>query len=406
MSRRRYTIGLVVPELSHSGGVQSVASFLKDVILESSEYTIKVISLSASSTDSVSALVKNPLTLLRGPQISVRTWSALSVTHVGAWLGELEFMRYQSRDALAESIKECDLIQVVCGGPAWANAVIGLGKPVSLQCATRTIIERRRRDSKVRRPLDLWRKWMTRITDYYDNRALRKVDAIQVENPWMLEYAQKVNRGRGVDIQYATPGVDETVFFPLVPRKSHSTPYILCTARFDDPRKNIELLLEAYALLPMDVRSNTTLKLAGLSSPPPSFWARAIELGLDNSIDYVKNPDKKHLIRLYQNASVFALPSDEEGLGIVLLEAMSCGIPVVSTMSGGPDGIITHGVDGFLTPLNDAQSMSLYLHALLQDSELNIKMGAAARGKILRDYSKPVTQLKFLAVWRRLLTEP
>jgi glycosyltransferase involved in cell wall biosynthesis len=47
---------------------------------------------------------------------------------------------------------------------------------------------------------------------------------------------------------------------------------------------------------------------------------------------------------------VFALSSDEEGLGIVILEAMACAIPVVATKCGGPDGIITDGKDGYLIP--------------------------------------------------------
>ena len=51
---------------------------------------------------------------------------------------------------------------------------------------------------------------------------------------------------------------------------------------------------------------------------------------------HVARPSRADLIRLYQGADVFALSSDEEGLGVVLLEAMACGVPVVAPGVGGP----------------------------------------------------------------------
>ena len=61
---------------------------------------------------------------------------------------------------------------------------------------------------------------------------------------------------------------------------------------------------------------------------------------------------------MYQRAAVFALPSDDEGLGIVILEAMACGVPVVATRCGGPEDIITDGTDGFLVPRYDAGALA------------------------------------------------
>jgi glycosyltransferase involved in cell wall biosynthesis len=399
-------IALVVPNLPEGGGVPAVAAFIKDVILDSTRFDLKVISLSSSSSDPDSALFRQPSQFMSGPTCSQKVWLDLPVTHVGAWAGELEFMRYQPRDTLADAVADCDLIQVVCGGPAWANALIGLGKPVSIQCATRTRVERRRRDADPKSPADYWRKAMTRITDYYDDRAMKRADAIQLENPWMLDYASALNVGRNVDIRYAPPGVDESAFVPLDARKPDQDPYILCVARLDDPRKHIELLLEAYALLPADTRAKVRLRLAGSSGPPAQFWQRAAQLDLADRIEYIARPSQLELVRLYQQAAVFALSSDEEGLGVVILEAMACGVPVVSTRSGGPDGIITDGVDGYLTPLNDAKSLSERLHALLSDTELNQRMGHKARETVNRRYSRAVTGAAFISVWDGLYQAP
>lgn len=244
---------------------------------------------------------------------------------------------------------------------------------------------------------------MTTVTDRLDDRALRRADAIQVENPWMLDYARGINAGRDVDIRYAPPGVDARAFSPAPSRDLENDPYILCVGRLGDSRKNIGLLLQAYARLPMVVRDTTRLVLAGADSPPDSFWQRADALGVRDRITLVEHPDQSALIRLYQQAAVFALPSDEEGFGMVVIEAMGCGIPVVATRCGGPDGIIADGEDGFLVPRDDAGAMAERLARLLDDPELNAAMGTTARATVERRYDERVAGAAFIDVWDRLL---
>lgn len=401
--RRLPTLGLVVPSLAQGGGVPSVARFVKDAALRSGRYQLKLVSLAVSSRDPVHLGLTRPGSWFRGATVAPGEWEGLPYVRVGAVAGEFEFQRYRPTNALRRALHDCELIQVVCGSPAWANAVCGMGKPVAVQCATRAKVERRRRDGS---PLGLagqWRKLMTRVTDRYDDRALRSVDAIQVENPWMLEYAERVNAGRKVDVRYAPPGVDARAFHPSPTRDLAFDSYILCVGRLDDPRKNVELLLEAYARMPRALRDRVQLTLAGSSGPPAAFWARVAQLGLAGRVSFVARPSRDELIALYQKAAVFALPSDEEGLGVVLLEAMACGVPVVSTRSGGPDGIITDASDGFLVPLDDAQAMSDRLNRLCADRELNLAMGRAARSTVEHRYAEDVAAEAFVDMWDRMI---
>ncbi len=402
MSRSR-TIGLVVPSLDDGGGVPAVARFVTKIATFPGQYDVKLISLSMSSCDPESLLLARPRTWFRGARSREATWEGHRFEHVGAIAGEIEFQHYRPRRVLADAVARSDLLQVVCGTPAWANAVLNFGKPVSLQVATRARVERRQRDANPRGLLGWWRKAMTEVTDRLDDRALRRVDAIQVENPWMLDYARRLNVGRDVDIRYAPPGVDETIFAPLATRSLNVDRYVLCVGRLDDPRKNIGLLIEAFAGLPAGVRQNVRLVLAGSSGPPLGFWIRAEELGLRDRVEYVARPSRDALISLYQRANAFALPSDEEGLGMVVLESMACGVPVVSTRSGGPDGVITDGEDGFLVPLDDAQAMASRLGQLLEDPDLNLAMGRKARKTIEARYAERVAGQAFVEVWDRLL---
>lgn len=393
---------LVVPGLHLGGGVPAVAHFLRSIAALDGCWDVKPISLCMSSVDPESSSLWRPWTMLRPARVGARRWIDIDVPHVGARLGELEFQRYLPRKALSALVADCDVIQVVSGSPAWANAVLGLGKPVSLQVASLAHVERRMRDGTGQGAVAVWRRAMTRITRLMDQRALRRVDAIQLENPWMLEHARRANLGRPrVDIRYAPPGIDAEVFHPDPSRNPASGP-ILCVGRLDDPRKNIALLLEAYALLPQALRERHRLVLAGAGGPSSSFWQRAAALGVRDQVEFMHRPDQPALIGLYQQAAVFALPSDEEGLGVVVLEAMACSVPVVSTRSGGPDGILTDGFDGRLVPLDDAPALAAALADVLVDPDANAVMGRRARATIERVYAQDVAGRAFLDVWDRL----
>jgi glycosyltransferase involved in cell wall biosynthesis len=244
---------------------------------------------------------------------------------------------------------------------------------------------------------------MTEITDRLDDSALLAADAIQLENPWMLEYCQQINLGRGnVDIRYAPPGVDTKMFCPLHERLTSATQYILCVGRLDDPRKNISLLLTAFSQLPTSL-THVGLVTAGAGNPPPEYWAQIDGLKLRGRVRHVHCPETDELVELYQQATVFALASDEEGLGVVILEAMACAVPVVATRCGGPDGIITDGKDGFLVPLDDATAMAERLTDLCTDSPKNQQMGLAARATIEARYADDVAGQAFVDVWDKLL---
>lgn len=393
-----------MPSLAKGGGVPTVARFLKNVALESGRFDLKLISLCMSSDDPCSLNIKSPKTWSRGVIVSHGQWDGLPYHHVGAWAGEIEFQRYRPRPQLKELLADCDLVQVVGGYPAWANAVTGYGKPVALQVATRARIERRKRDGDSAGIAGRWRKAMTTLTNTLDDRALKLVDGIQVENNWMLEYAREINSGRHVDLRYAPPGIDTNKFQPIVDRNLDTDPYILCVGRLADPRKNISMLLEAYAQLPHVLRGRVRLVLAGSSAPGERFWLRARELGVEGRVSYVARPASEELIQLYQRACVFALPSDEEGLGIVLLEAMACGVPVISTRSGGPEGIIDDNQNGYLISLDDTDAMASGISRLLSDHSLNSRVGQNARRKAEHAFDQKVTGEVFIEMWERMAT--
>lgn len=398
------TIGLVVPALSEGGGVPSVARFLLSAALRSNKYDVKLFSLAMDSLDECSTLLSKPSTWVRGIKTSNGVWHGHPYCHIGASLGELEFQRYKPRHLLREAVAGCDVLQVVCGAPAWAGAVLNCDAPVALQVATLARVERHMRDGRSDGLRGMWRRAMTRITSRLDDSVLGRVDAIQVENPWMLEYSKKLTSGREVDLRYAPPGVNAIDFSPLPVRRPMEDPYILCVGRLQDVRKNIPLLARAFSKMSTQTKSKARLVLAGSSAPSDDFWALAETLGIRDRVSYVGQLSKGELIDLYRRASVFGLSSDEEGLGVVLLEAMACAVPAVATMCGGPDGIITNGVDGYLVQMNDADAMAACLENLLVNEDLNIQMGLEARRLIERKYDELIAGEVFVDMWDQLVS--
>ena len=394
-------IALVVPALSETGGgVSHVANFLRRQIRTKTDFDLRIISLSMSSTDDCSLLLHRPRSWFGGVATRAGTFYGEPFAHVGALLGDIEFQRLRPRRALAALLADCDLIQIVCGTPCWALPVLGLGKPISLQVASLTSVERRAKHRASKGLLGLWQRAMAAIVTVLDDRALKQVDAVQVENQWMLAHAKKIATDAIVD--YATPGVQTGLFTPVAERDIAGG-YILSVGRLNDPRKNVGLLLEAYAKLTARHARGPDLVLAGNNGPDTPFWQRVEELGLTGQVRFVENPSQEEVAELYRHAQSFALASDEEGFGIVVIEAMASGIPVVSTRSGGPDGIICDGEDGFLVDRDDADALADRLFVLSSNLALNRDMGRKARVKAEQRYDENVTGAVFLRVYKSLL---
>jgi len=402
---KKYKIAIIVPSIENDGGVSSVAEFIYNAAYNSSKFEPFIISLSSAAIDKLGISILNPLSWFRGIQSCNGIWRGRPYVEIGAFFSEFEFQRYRKRRILNKFLAEFDLIQVVSGSPALANVAIGLDRPVSLQFATLTMMERRIINSQFRGLIAVWKKIMTVIVGFMERNALKRVDAIQVENLLMLNYVNNINlnTNKKIDTRFATPGVNINIFTPIPTRRLDDDLYILCVARFGDPRKNIDLLLNSYKLLPGYLSKNVRLVLAGATPPNENFWKQSEIFGLRHQITFIDHPSLDALINLYRNASVFVLPSDEEGLGIVILEAMSCGIPVISTRSGGPDGIINDGEDGYLVNINDERSMSSCLEKLLNNHELNYEIGRKARLKIERFYDENKKSKDFVDVWNAII---
>ena len=101
-------------------------------------------------------------------------------------------------------------------------------------------------------------------------------------------------------------------------------------------------------------------------------------------------PCQENLAEIYRKADVFvlpALPTYEELFGIVLVEAMASGLPVIAANSIGPSEIVDHELNGFLVPKGNEKELENSLNYLIENPEIRKKMGSEGRRKVLKNYT-------------------
>lgn len=387
-------VALITHDLS--GGLGTMTAFLHRVLLDSGRFEPEIILLATSAKDSASVLAHSPATWARGIQVRQEQWRGLTYTHVGAWGSEIEFQRYQPRRPLTELLNGFDLLQFVVGSPPWGCVASPVKRPKVLWTATTTGPDRASRalrDSQVRR---LWSSLMMPQTRRLERRALREAQAALALSPYTFDSVRALMRSR--PLLLAACGVDTALFRPI---EHPARDYILCVARLSDARKNLALLLRAYASL----QGKVALPDLCLVGEAPSDEARKLlrELGIEDKVRMLGVKGPQELAVLYQNAQFFVLSSDEEGLAIVLLEAMASALPVVCTACGGPETVVIDKQTGFLTPVGDVGAFAGAMERLLNDESLRGQMGIAARREAEQRYALAVTGRVFLDQYEGLL---
>jgi|GEM_PF-1375101 len=120
-------------------------------------------------------------------------------------------------------------------------------------------------------------------------------------------------------------------------------------------------------------------------------------LGLADAIEFVGQVDDARAFLGEIDALV--LPSEKEGLGRVMLEAMALGKPVIAFASGGPAEVISNGEDGLLVPLGDDAGLADAVVSILCDSALAARIGLAARQTVVRHYSSKMLTARLVEVY-------
>ena len=182
-------------------------------------------------------------------------------------------------------------------------------------------------------------------------------------------------------------GLDELPSAPseLTPEEAGipaGAPLVLAIGRLIE-QKDHATLLDAFALVQRD-HPDARLAILGWGRLEAATKARVHALGLD---DAVLLPGRVEPSAWLARAEVFAHSSRWEGFGIVLLEAMLAGLPVVATRVSAIPEIVVDGTTGLLAPAGDAEALAAALSGLLADPQRRRALGDAGRRRVHDEFS-------------------
>ena len=216
---------------------------------------------------------------------------------------------------------------------------------------------------------------------------------------------QFVNAGMPVEPQtvIVPNGVNADFFSPGPAQSENVTPQILVVGSLL-PSKGHELVLRALKTLQTSLPL-IQCSIIGEGPYQSQFEGLVRELALERQVRFLGRKSRAEVAEAMRHCSVFVLPSRNEALGCVYLEAMSCGRPAIACTGQGIDEVIEHGKNGWLIPPDGLAELVQGLSALFGSLELRNRLGAAARQTILEKLTLAHQARQLNAAYRQAIAQ-
>ncbi len=175
-------------------------------------------------------------------------------------------------------------------------------------------------------------------------------------------------------------------------------------------RKGIPFLIRAMKKVTREVRDTVLVCIGGVPPwlPKATYWSYLKELiaenGVEGNVVLLDRVPNEKLPDYYSRASVLVLPSYYEAFPKVLIEAMACETPVITSRLGGTIDSVDEGVNGLLVPYADPDALAESMIILLQDEKLARRMGSRGRERVLRDFTWQAVASRIQTIYDEVLT--
>jgi glycosyltransferase involved in cell wall biosynthesis len=219
--------------------------------------------------------------------------------------------------------------------------------------------------------------WLTRMT-------WRRATALLANSDSLRAVAERTAHRIGRHVDTVLYGVDTELHRPpAAPRDDHPVRFLF-VGRLST-QKGIRYLIEATTLAHDALRGNAHIVVVGDGEDRAGLEARARTAGLGDVVTFRGWLSREELADCYRDASVFVLPSLDEGRSQAALEAMACGLAVIATAIEGNTGLVDEGVNGFVVPPRDAPALAKALVGMLELGPRRLaEMRDASRTRVAR----------------------
>ncbi len=251
-----------------------------------------------------------------------------------------------------------------------------------------------------------------------EEEVARFADRLIAATPVEEEQLRELYGADPARIRVIPPGVDLERFHPIPKERAkdevgldRTCRSILYVGRIE-PLKGIDTLLRAISLIKQRTPGLTCGMCVPIIGGNPErvqdndemarLQALRKELGIEDVVVFLGAQDQDRLQYDYAAAEVVVMPSDYESFGMVALEAMACGTPVIASDVGGLAYLVRHGRTGYRVPARDAEALAARITRLLTDEGLRRRMGQRA-ACWAEGYAWPLIADRILAVYGELL---
>jgi D-inositol-3-phosphate glycosyltransferase len=253
-------------------------------------------------------------------------------------------------------------------------------------------------------------------------RLLSEADRIVAATQAEMAQLQWLYRADTNRITVVPPGVDTTRFYPIPKDEAVAfigTPAKQCMLLYVgriEPLKGIDTLIESMAIMKqrgiLDIFPMCLAVIGGdpdvsdeqITAEMERLQAMRESYGIDDMIMFLGRQDQDTLQYYYSAAEVVVVPSHYESFGLVALESMACGTPVVASETGGLAFLVKDGETGFHVPAADPEALADRLIELMQDNELREKLGKQA-SEYAKGFTWSIVADQILELYAAVLSE-
>jgi len=221
------------------------------------------------------------------------------------------------------------------------------------------------------------------VVKWFKRSAFRQAARIYCQT--LDEYSQVRRYGERAALQ---PNGVDTSFFFAPSTGTQRGKNVVTVSRLTDKQKRTSDLIRAMALLPME----WTLDIIGTGPDREALESLANSLGVKTRVTFRGFKPRSEIRAALQTCGVYAMPSSNEGMCMAVLEAMSCGAPIVASRIRAFEAVITENVNGKLFPMGDVPALArgIQMAWIERDS-----LGPAAAASISQNYDAKLLFRKF-----------
>jgi glycosyltransferase involved in cell wall biosynthesis len=250
----------------------------------------------------------------------------------------------------------------------------------------------------------------TVLTSKFVMQSAKKLISVNLQHAMQCQLRTIFARNQSKVIEIPN-GVDTDLFRPdrdrVDTRKRLGIPQearvILFVGVLDQAHhyRGLKYLIDIFSKLPIP---SARLVIVGDGDMREEYQNTVKQYHLSKKVIFTGTVPNHLLPSIYRASDVVTITSSSESFGIVAIEAMACGIPVIAHNIPGVGNVISHGEDGLLTPLYDGEQLVEKLIRLLGDDPLREKMGKNGIHKVLNNYAWPAIVEKLEALYREILS--